>query len=67
MVQINSLESHQSYCPYCGEKIELLIDGSIPEQEYIEDCFVCCRPIEISICVDTNGDIHIVTKDENDV
>ena len=32
-------------CPYCGEINHVLIDTSIPEQHYIEDCQVCCRPI----------------------
>ena len=32
-------------CPYCGETISVLIDGSVEEQQYIEDCQVCCRPI----------------------
>lgn len=39
------LESAKVSCPYCGELIELLIDGSVPEQSYYEDCSVCCRPI----------------------
>ncbi len=34
-------------CPYCGESITLVVDLSVPEQEYIEDCFVCCRPIRV--------------------
>ena len=34
-------------CPYCGEVIEILIDDSAGEQDYYEDCFVCCRPIRI--------------------
>ena len=38
-------------CPYCGERIEIVIDGSIAQQEYIEDCSVCCRPIELSVTV----------------
>ena len=37
----------KSFCPYCGEPIELLIDTSITEQEYVEDCEVCCNPIEV--------------------
>ena len=37
----------KSFCPYCGEPIELLIDTSVAEQEYVEDCEVCCNPIEI--------------------
>lgn len=33
-------------CPYCGETLELSLDASAGEQSYIEDCQVCCRPIE---------------------
>ncbi|MAF82936.1 MAG: CPXCG motif-containing cysteine-rich protein [Gammaproteobacteria bacterium] len=41
-------------CPYCGEAITLVVDLSIPEQDYIEDCFVCCRPIRV-ICRTDGG------------
>jgi transcription elongation factor Elf1 len=35
-------------CPYCLEKISMLLDISIEEhQTYIEDCEVCCQPIQI--------------------
>ncbi len=32
-------------CPCCGEDIEIVLDLSLPEQNYVEDCSVCCRPI----------------------
>lgn len=36
-------------CPYCLEKISMLLDTSIEEQQsYIEDCEACCNPIQIS-------------------
>ena len=35
-------------CPYCGERIELVVDASVPEQQYIEDCQVCCRPMVVT-------------------
>lgn len=35
-------------CPYCGEAVYILLDLSAGSQSYIEDCQVCCRPIEIS-------------------
>jgi len=43
------LEEVEVGCPYCGERITLVVDLSVDEQDYIEDCFVCCRPIKI-IC-----------------
>jgi hypothetical protein len=32
-------------CPYCGELVTIFVDpGGGPEQTYVEDCPVCCRP-----------------------
>ena len=39
---------HVFMCPYCGEEISMVLDLSVPRQVYIEDCEVCCNPIEIS-------------------
>ena len=39
-------------CPHCGERISMLLDLSVGYQRYIEDCEVCCNPIEISCQVD---------------
>jgi len=46
-------------CPYCGESISVLIDDSVPEQHYIEDCEVCCRPIEFTVIVSVDGGIGV--------
>jgi len=35
-------------CPYCWEEISMLFDTSISNQVYIEDCEVCCNPIEVN-------------------
>jgi hypothetical protein len=39
---------HFFQCPYCWEPISMLLDDSVPNQTYVEDCEVCCNPIEIS-------------------
>ena len=39
---------HFFTCPYCWQQISMLLDPSEECIEYIEDCEVCCRPIEIS-------------------
>lgn len=39
-------------CPHCGETIEIVLDLSVPDQSYIEDCSVCCRPITISVATE---------------
>jgi len=60
------LMPHTIDCPYCGEPIEILIDASIPSQQYIEDCQVCCRPITLSVEVDADGEPQVRASDEND-
>ena len=46
-------------CPYCGESISILVDDTLPEQRYVEDCQVCCRPIELDVEVAPNGDVIV--------
>ncbi|MGB5364246.1 MAG: CPXCG motif-containing cysteine-rich protein [Aureibaculum sp.] len=45
---------HVFQCPYCWEKISMLLDSSIIETTYIEDCEVCCRPIQIHTVFDNS-------------
>ena len=40
---------HFYTCPYCWEEISALLDPSISNQTYIEDCEVCCNPIELHV------------------
>jgi endogenous inhibitor of DNA gyrase (YacG/DUF329 family) len=39
------LETQEYQCPYCGEPVEAVLDLSAGDQQYIEDCPVCCRPV----------------------
>jgi hypothetical protein len=36
-------------CPHCGESFPLEVDTSQSDQSIIEDCTVCCRPINLTI------------------
>jgi len=38
---------HFFSCPYCWERISMVLDPQEESSDYIEDCEVCCRPIEI--------------------
>lgn len=42
-------------CPYCGERLQTRVDLTTEEPSYVEDCEVCCRPIEFHIERDTVG------------
>jgi hypothetical protein len=45
---------HFFQCPYCWEEISMLLDASVRQQTYIEDCEVCCNPIEITATFEQN-------------
>ena len=53
-------------CPYCGETIELLVDEQAGDQRYVEDCHVCCRPIEVAVSLDEDGLPSISLHTDND-
>ncbi len=43
------MEEHFFQCPYCWEEISMLLDTSVRRQVYVEDCEVCCNPIELTV------------------
>jgi hypothetical protein len=63
---VPELIEKQIICPYCGEPIDILVDDSFPDQRYVEDCQVCCRPIVLDISLDPDGEATVVTRQEND-
>ena len=42
-------------CPYCGERFETAVDLSAGPFSYVEDCQVCCQPIELNSEMDDRG------------
>jgi len=53
-------------CPNCNEPIVVLVDPSVDYQEYIEDCQVCCRPIEMVASIDMDGDLNLEVRHEDE-
>lgn len=49
------LETVESQCPYCGETIELDVEPMEETQNFIEDCTVCCRPIQYHVTFGEEG------------
>ncbi|MDC0909404.1 MAG: CPXCG motif-containing cysteine-rich protein [Flavobacteriales bacterium] len=45
---------HYFDCPHCWENQLKMIDSSIEIQKFIEDCEVCCNPIEFDLVVKNN-------------
>jgi len=61
------LDFRTIYCPYCGEPLEIALDTSAGDQQYIEDCQVCCRPISIGLVIGEDGDPRVSARAENDI
>ncbi len=63
---MNLLEERDIECPYCGENLTVSVDCSAGSHDFIEDCTVCCRPIELHAEID-NGqllDLNVRRDDE---
>jgi len=46
---------HFFVCPYCWEQISMVLDTSVRSQQYVEDCEVCCNPIEVRYVIEDDG------------
>ncbi|MEJ2361784.1 MAG: CPXCG motif-containing cysteine-rich protein [Gammaproteobacteria bacterium] len=54
-------------CPYCGERFTSFLDPSVDQQEYIEDCQVCCNPIVFEVRLDTmDGEPMLTVRRDNE-
>ena len=64
---MNDLPEATIYCPYCGEMNTVFIEPLQEEQEYIEDCQVCCRPIVFHVRPEADGSyaVHVQTENES--
>ena len=51
-------------CPYCWEHFNVLVDTSAGSQEYVEDCEVCCRPIDFSIEIDDADELYVEARSQ---
>jgi hypothetical protein len=55
------------FCASCGEEIVVPLDLSAgAEQEYVEDCPVCCRPNLIHVEISGSGDVRAWAEKESD-
>ena len=46
---------HFFQCPYCWQEISMLLDASLNQNDYVEDCEVCCNPISINYSFKSNN------------
>ncbi len=50
-------------CPYCWEEISVLLDSSVASQTYVEDCEICCNPMEIRVVFEENELVNFEAAD----
>jgi hypothetical protein len=60
------LQEDQVDCPYCGESISVLLNPEDVDVAYIEDCQVCCRPIEFFVTEGHHGALDVRVQSELD-
>lgn len=53
-------------CPYCGEGFKTVVDCSAGDQEYTEDCQVCCKPIVFSVTAADGELVALETRTEDE-
>ena len=54
---------HFFQCPYCWEEISMLLDPSLGSTEYVEDCEICCRPMNVVYGFEDQNLTHFETHD----
>ncbi len=63
---MSALDSVLIQCPYCWETLEISVDPSVADQEYVEDCQVCCQPIVVHVVLDENLTPTVDVRAENE-
>ncbi len=62
---MSALDSVLVQCPYCWETLDLSVDPSVEDQEYVEDCQVCCQPILVHVVLDENLTPSVTVRAES--
>ncbi len=65
-MELNQFSEKTIGCPYCGESINVLLDASELDQQYIEDCQVCCKPIHFIISESFDGELTVSVYSEDE-
>lgn len=63
---MNQLTQSTITCPYCSERLDILIDPSDLDQQYIEDCQVCCKPINFLVQMDMDEALFVTVSSDDE-
>lgn len=53
-------------CPHCWQRFEVQVDTSQGDQEYVEDCQVCCRPLLLAVTLAVSAAPTVTVRPENE-
>jgi len=53
-------------CPYCGESSTISIDAGEEEEEFVQDCPVCCRPWKVRVRIRRDGSADVTVGAEGE-
>ncbi|MET0289576.1 MAG: CPXCG motif-containing cysteine-rich protein [Pseudoxanthomonas sp.] len=54
------------HCPYCGEPQDVAVDDSAGDQQYFEDCQICCKPMWLSVVVEGDtGQVQVHAQSQD--
>jgi uncharacterized protein YbaR (Trm112 family) len=53
---------HFFACPYCWEQVSVVLDTSVRSQTYVEDCEVCCNPIELHYVIEDEAVVEFAAR-----
>jgi uncharacterized Zn finger protein len=57
----------ETTCPSCGEPVTLLVDVTAGRrQAYVEDCWVCCRPMQVHVTVHARDEVEVYVSGADD-
>ncbi|MCK8124429.1 CPXCG motif-containing cysteine-rich protein [Pseudoalteromonas sp. 2CM39R] len=63
---MNQLTEKKITCPYCGEQIDILLDPADVNQQYIEDCQVCCKPINFLVFESIDEELSVTVSSDDE-
>jgi hypothetical protein len=54
------------FCPYCGEPSTISVGPGEEDEEYVQDCPVCCRPWKVRIRIRRDGTADVTVAAEGE-
>ena len=54
-----AIQKYQITCPYCWENYALWLEAEDSVVELIEDCQVCCHPIQLRMETNLDGEVTL--------